>query len=83
MTAALQAAAQNDTLAGYSMGVEGCYYYGCIGYGETISPTPKKILSIGVGQGFSLGTEYTEKLKWIMYWNFYLYLVSFFFSYLC
>ena len=52
----------NDTLAGYSMGVEGCYY-GCIGYGETISPTPKKILSIGVGQGFSVGTEYTEKLK--------------------
>ncbi|KOQ95658.1 hypothetical protein ABW51_09390 [Haemophilus sp. C1] len=52
----------NDTLAGYSMGVEGCYY-GCIGYGETISPTPKKILSIGVGQGLSIGTEYTEKLK--------------------
>ncbi|MGP1626425.1 MAG: hemagglutinin repeat-containing protein [Aggregatibacter segnis] len=52
----------NDTLAGYSMGVEGCYY-GCIGYSETISPTPKKILSIGVGQGFSIGTEYTEKLK--------------------
>ena len=52
----------NDTLVGYSMGVEGCYY-GCIGYGETISPTPKKILSIGVGQGLSIGTEYTEKLK--------------------
>ena len=52
----------NDTLAGYSMGVEGCYY-GCIGYGETISPTPKKMLSIGVGQGLSIGTEYTEKLK--------------------
>ncbi|KKZ58846.1 hypothetical protein AAX18_04275 [Haemophilus haemolyticus] len=62
MTAALQAAAQNDTLAGYSMGVEGCYYR-CIGYGETISSTPKKILSIGVEQRFSIETEYTEKLK--------------------
>jgi len=49
VTAALQAAAQNGTLAGYSMGVEGCYY-GCIGYGETISPTPKKYFQLVLGR---------------------------------